>query len=201
MELTERDSELIAFLQKGFIADTNLLNELFFDSFKSCSRRLVKLTRQGLVKRTRKHSQEPYTYYCGQMPSNRVQALLKAKIFKSFKKSSLKILAYKNNFKVRDVVIDLLIMVETPKKEIYAVWIDVKTKGAFVAEKLEKVFQDREKFECVSKEINKVVPCKNLKIVACAPTDPQSKAFNYAYIRPTHLAEDLVSTIQTLEKW
>jgi len=61
--VTERDKSIIAFLEKYHVANTDTINELFFNNLKSCHRRLKVLSENKIIRRSREHFTMQYNYY------------------------------------------------------------------------------------------------------------------------------------------
>lgn len=59
---TKRDREIINFLDKGFQATSDQLDQLFFNSPVSCRRRLVRMTEMEWIDRRRADETLPYVY-------------------------------------------------------------------------------------------------------------------------------------------
>lgn len=200
-ELTPRDVEMITFLQKGFVADTNLLNDLFFHSIKPCHRRLAKLYRSGFLTRGRHDSREPFVYYQGRLPKNVKYALTKTRIFTRFKNSQLTILDYRSNYQLVTLPVDLFLIVETPQHTILPILIDLKLKGTFQVKRMEEAFSNNDIFALIVNTLRQIAPIDNIIIVACAPKNMTSKLFTHEYLRPAQLEEDLAALIQKLEQF
>lgn len=199
IELTPRDEEVVTFLKKGFIADTLLLNDLFFHSIKPCNRRLLKLHQHSLVKRGRKHSQEPFIYYHHRMPEDIQHSLLKSKLFAQFKNSDLTILDYYSKYNLVCLSIDLLLIVKTQQHTL-AVLAFIRTRGSFQSDRIERAYRNSTEARLMGEKLMQLASFDDLAIVSCSPKDCYTP-FDHYHIRPTHLAEDSQRFIQELQQW
>lgn len=59
---TQRDRKIMAFLNRGLVATSDQLNQLFFHSPVACRRRLVAMWRMGWLQRERGDETLPYVY-------------------------------------------------------------------------------------------------------------------------------------------
>lgn len=199
MQITSRDIEIKTFLEKGFVADTKVLNDLYFHHLTICQRRLTKLSRGDFIKRYRKYPQESYVYYTKETPTNIEKELMKTKIVAQFKNSSLKILDYYSNYDLVRLTFEILIIVETPNQKTVALLFIVRNTGEVRKKRLEEAFKNKDECRLMFNQLRELAPINSLMMVVCAPKPIDTRAFKYHYIDSEHIEEHTKQLIQQLE--
>lgn len=199
LELTERDYQLLKFLEKGFVADINIINDIFFGSYKPCSRRILKLYRHGLLNRGRKDSREVYLYYHNRFPEDPQHGLLRSKLFAQFAtRKDIKITDYYLKYDLGIIKPSILLFIEI-HQTVVAVLIDVKTRGAYQTKHLENVCANQQLWSRVIKKLRELKTIQDIYVVACAPKDTPTENYDHYYINPSNLKEDFNQMMEDIQ--
>lgn len=195
IKLTARDDKILEFFKKGFVADTFLINDIFFHNEKSCNRRLLQLYENELLKRGRKDQHHPYIYYHRRLPDDLQHSLLKSKLYALFKKSELTLIDYHQNYPLINFNADLVFIVEYEGTRILILG-DVSTRRAFYPDKYEKLFNEH---TALFQEKMKNLPTFTRGIVlACCPKNMPAPFPKY-HIHPKQLDEEFPALIDHLK--
>lgn len=148
--LTERDNQIIDFLNNYKCATTSTISKLFFnDSLRPCNRRLKHLREHGFIKSSQEYVSTEKIHYINKKPTQLKHSCICSQ-FACMMKLNENIIKEKIEFKIGNVRSDLLMI--TDKPEIYLIEICntnpfdlnkyVKLKRSLVWRELFPVFPD-----------------------------------------------------------
>lgn len=119
--LTERDNEILEFLNNYKCASTSTISKLFFnDSLRPCNRRLKHLREHGFIKSSQEYVSIEKVHYINKKPTQLKHSCLCSE-FACKMKLENNILKEKVEYKIGNVRADLLLI--TDKPEIYLIEI------------------------------------------------------------------------------
>lgn len=117
--LTERDNQIIEFLNNYKCATTSTISKLFFnDSLRPCNRRLKHLREHGLIKSSQEYVSTEKVHYINKKPTQLKHSCICSE-FACKMKLENNILKEKIEYKIGNVRADLLLINDKP--EIYLI--------------------------------------------------------------------------------
>lgn len=140
MIVTERDKEVLIFINKFKIATTDTINELFYPSLRVAQHRLKLLYENKLLKRDRDHFTSQYYYYTSK-PKQLIHSLSLTNFYREINKF-VEIKHFDNEFTYFEGIRpDGFLAAELPngKKEIY--FIEIERSNKPDVEKYEELFK------------------------------------------------------------
>ena len=121
--LTDRDNQIIEFLQNYKIANTSTIANIFFNGSKRpCTRRLKHLKEHGFINSSQEFVCLEMVHYIGRRPTQIIHSTIVTNFIGELHKNNIEVLKSKVEFKIDNVRSDLLLVCK----------VDGKTKIFFI---------------------------------------------------------------------
>jgi len=141
--ITERDSEVIKFIEQFKTAHTSTIAELFYPSLQVAQRRLKILHRDKVIKRERYYVSDEYFYYI-KKPKQIRHKLILTDFYREIKMIGLDIQFFQNEMNLGDIIPDgILAFKYKDKNYIACVEVEISNKG-FDISKYKRFFKSEE---------------------------------------------------------
>lgn len=207
VQLRCRDLAIIGFLNKGLVATTEQINQLFFGTKMSHRRRLLQLTQAKEVKRYQLDGNHSCVYYVGTLPKDFRKRIFWTKILISLNDYLTELNDQLQNpnaygliyFEVEKTVLffkcDLFIILKTPKGNVLLM-LQASPRGSFDGKPFKRLYKHYLKeFSDFVKAIypdnngkGTPIPIHHIRIASCYPKD--TDLLNHIVLHPKTLDQD-----------
>lgn len=131
MLLTDRDRQIVDFLNAGFVGTSKIIEKLFFTDATACRRRLCRLAEHEVVNRTREIEYLPYLYFTKPSSKNNLDYKLKvAEFYAELHSLNLEIVEVQIDHKLFNVTFDLR-LVMCYKSNNYVIYINCTKRDVY----------------------------------------------------------------------
>ena len=141
--LTDRDKQIIEFLNDFKCATTTAIANMFFNrSLRPTQRRLKYLREHGYIKSYQANILSENIHYIKKRPSQLQHSLILSSFISELKKSDIEILKYKVSYKLENIIADCFLAVRyKDKNHIY--FIECENTKSFNLSKYEELYFNR----------------------------------------------------------
>lgn len=143
--LSERDNNIIDFIDEFKMATSEQIKDLFFNdvSDSMCRRVLARMVDYGCLKRERDHVNEPYRYYIDRKPKQIRHTLMTTELYVEMKKLGWNVLKFMTTVQIGNVRPDAIVVIEY-RESIYAFFVEIQLHGSMeqCTDKYKELFYD-----------------------------------------------------------
>ena len=143
MRLTQRDVEIIDFLKRVVVADTQTLLKIFFPnaSLRTCQARLKMLVDNKHIKCFRENILEQNIYFISRKPSSYKHKIVFSKLIGEMYHQDIEIIKYKTPLKLYNLIADGFIIYKTDVVKM--AFVEVERCKNFNIKKYEDLYYSR----------------------------------------------------------
>ena len=144
MRLTQRDIDIIEFLKRVVVADTQTILKIFFKeaSLRTCQARLKLLVDNKHIKCFRENILEQNIYFISKKPSSYKHKIIFSRLIGEMYNQDIEIIKYKTPLKLHNIIADGFIIYRQNDQEKMA-FIEVELTKYFDLKKYEDLYYSR----------------------------------------------------------
>ncbi len=143
MQIQERDLQIIDFLKRVVVADTETIRRIFFPkcTIRTCQIRLKKLEEAKKIKSFRESITDPKIYFINRKPSSYKHKIVFSRLIGELTKQNIEIIKYKTPLKLHNIIADGFIIYKT--NTVKMAFIEVCRNDYFNLNKYEDLYYSR----------------------------------------------------------
>ena len=144
MRLTQRDVEIIDFLKRVVVADTQTILKIFFKdaSLRTCQARLKMLVDNKHIKCFRENILEQNIYFISRKPSSYKHKIVFSRLIGEMHAQDIEIIKYKTPLKLHNIIADGFIIYRKDDQE-RMLFVEVERTKFFQIQKYEDLYYSR----------------------------------------------------------
>lgn len=141
--LTDRDKQIIEFLNDFKCATTTTISNMFFNgSLRPTQRRLKHLREHGYIKSYQANILSENIHYIKKRPSQLQHSLILSSFISELVKADIEILKYKVSYKLENIIADCFLAVRHKDKN-YIYFVECENTKSFNLSKYEELYFNR----------------------------------------------------------
>ena len=143
MKIQERDLQIIDFIKRVVVADTETIHKMFFNncSLRCCQRRLQKLEEGKYIKSFREDILKQKIFYINRKPSSYKHKIVFSQLIGELSARNIEIVKYKTPLKLHNIIADGFIIYKTDTVKM--AFVEVERCKNFNIKKYEDLYFSR----------------------------------------------------------